>query len=1113
MTAQNKLEAIAKNPPLFLPRYLKKQIPATPPPIPPTHLEIIQTWQAKAEKGHLGESAFEGVLTTNFFIDILGWQVAPTSKTPTLNPKYHIASENRTPDIALGNFSDKPEKVLMIGEYKGTKTNLDSKQKGEGYQNRTPVEQARNYASLLPSDCQFYLVTNMTEWRLYAINSPDRYERWFLSELSEPAHYWRFTALLSESAILNGRTLKWLQESDQQDKDITDALYNEYQKLRWNSIISLAESNPKLTALALIDPAQTLLDRILFIAFAEDNGLLPDNIYKKYAKATDTLSAWDNLKTLFHAIDKGSRTIPAYNGGLFAENIALENLNIDDELIESFCDLTAYDFADEVRVTVLGHIFEQSVAELEQLREAAEAKPKSFISDLAKRIAPIQTKGRSVTGKRKQDGIVYTPDAITRFIVKNTLGRYLEAQQIEVRSQYETSQGEWYKKAPEGLGTGSPIKSKQKDIDKGEYLYWTAWQTRLESIKVIDPSCGSGAFLVAAFDVFAPYYRELALALRRLYPKSLEEFNGDRAILTHNLYGVDINAGAIEIAKLSLWLKTAKHGQKLDSLDGHLVCGNSLRFKPDKKSPFSSDHFGWKTTFKNILTNGGFDVVLGNPPYVRMETLKAFKPYLTENYTVASDRADLYAYFYEIGLRLLKTGGYLGYISSSTFFKTGAGEALRGYLLKNARIQIIVDFGDLQVFEGVTTYPAIVCLEKGKVEADHVLQFAQIRNAEQLAMLDTAFNQSAVTMPQNQLTAENWQLENDIHAALRHKLTHEHKTLKEVYGAPCRGIVTGLNEAFVIDRATRDKLIADDAKSAELLKPFLEGKDLKKWHVESRDLYLIYIPKKSIEIDDYSAIKAHLLPFKDKLESRATKQEWFELQQAQENYVPFMEKPKIIYGHFSPNALFSYEANGSCSNDKSYFIPKGDYFLLGLLNSKIIWNLIVNMCPAVRGGFYEVRVQYIETLPIPATIAELNKQNEQGEQNEKDEQEQDEQKIHIANLAEKCQRAAETRYKKQQEFIGIIPSLHPNKQVDKLSTALQNWWQLDFAAFQKQISKEFKQDIPVKDRMGWKELLETGKQDIEKLTLEIATHERDLNTAVYKLFDLDDAEIKLIESN
>jgi hypothetical protein len=199
---------------------------------------------------------------------------------------------------------------VVVGEYKGPRTDLDLKQNGIGYQNRTPVEQARNYASLV-STCRFYLVIIMTEWRLYARNgNPDRYERWFLSDLCSPAQYWRFTSLLSEHAILNGNTLRWLQESEQQDKEITRALYSEYQTMRWDSIISLAEANPGLTALAIIDPAQTLLDRILFIAFAEDNGLLPAHTFTTYALDNATHSAWDNLKALFHAIDQGSRDRP-----------------------------------------------------------------------------------------------------------------------------------------------------------------------------------------------------------------------------------------------------------------------------------------------------------------------------------------------------------------------------------------------------------------------------------------------------------------------------------------------------------------------------------------------------------------------------------------------------------------------------------------------------------------------------------------------------------------------------------------------------------------------------------------------------------------------------------
>ena len=414
---QNEL-VIPQNPPLFLPRYLQKQIDLSS-PVPAEHLIIIQAWQElmidKARKHLKGERKLEADLTIDFFVKVLGWQ-SSTSKNPTLNSQYSIAAETRTPDIALGRFASVPAEIFAVGEYKGPKTDLDVKQKNEGYQNRTPVEQARNYASLEPT-CQFYLVTNMKEWRLYAKNSsPDRYERWFLSQLHEPEHYWRFTALLSEDAILTGKTLRWLQESEQHDKEITRALYSEYQKMRWNSIISLAEANPQLTALEIIDPAQTLLDRILFIAFAEDNGLLAKNTFKNYTANDVIHSSWDNLKALFHAIDKGSRdnpqTIPPYNGGLFAPNPILENLEIPDQLIQQFNGLTQYDFGTEVRVTVLGHIFEQSVAELEQLREAAEAKPKLFITDLAQRITPIESKGRSVSGKRKQDGIVYTPDAI-----------------------------------------------------------------------------------------------------------------------------------------------------------------------------------------------------------------------------------------------------------------------------------------------------------------------------------------------------------------------------------------------------------------------------------------------------------------------------------------------------------------------------------------------------------------------------------------------------------------------------------------------------------------------------------------------------------------------------
>ncbi len=239
---------------------------------------------------------------------------------------------------------------------------------------------------------------------------------------------------------------------------------------------------------------------------------------------------------------------------------------------------------------------------------------------------------------------------------------------------------------------------------------------------------------------------------------------------------------------------------------------------------------------------GGFDVVLGNPPYVRMELLKAFKPYLEARYEVVSDRADLYAYFYERGLRLLKPGGRLGYISSSTFFKTGSGRPLREYLLREERIESVVDFGDLQLFEGVTTYPAVVTLKRGPAPAGHELRFWKVEALPE-SSFRAAWEAAAGPYPQSALGSGSWELENPALRALRDKIRSGKETLKEVYGSPLYGIKTGLNAAFVIDTPTKERLCADDPRSSELLKPFLEGKDLKRWRAEPRGLWLIYIPK------------------------------------------------------------------------------------------------------------------------------------------------------------------------------------------------------------------------------------------------------------------------------
>jgi len=1085
--------------PLFNPRFVAQRIANQTTPF--DHKKLLHDWAETIRSGILRkqkETELRGPFIQRFFVEILGYRPFGNGSDWTINDEKRTGSGSA--DTALGRFSAESKTVIAPVELKGADTpDLDAIMPGRY---KSPVQQVWEYAMDTPG-CQFLLVSNMREIRLYAVGHTRQvYERFDILELADSdAAYQRFRLLLAADRLLTGETAKLLRESALAEKAITQKLYSDYKTWRVSLLLALMQSNER-EAEALIEPVQTLLDRVLFIAFAEDRGLLPPKSLAHAWSHSDPYNprlVWENFKGLFRSIDQGNPGlgIPAYNGGLFATDPVLDSLIVPDDACRMFSALGEYDFADDVSVTVLGHIFEQSVSDLEKLIELAGGE--GFT--LSALEAHIRSTSYSASGKRKQDGIVYTPDFITRFIVDETLGSYLAERLATLRKEYCNDDGNWRKPtAKEKLEfTGRQKQAKLKTQERlVEFLFWHAWRAQLQSVRVVDPACGSGAFLVAAFDVLDAEYRRVNEQIQAITGNP-DFFDINREILNGNLYGVDLNPESIEITKLSLWLKTAQHGKPLQSLEANLRVGNSLI----ADAAFTPRPFDWQAAFPDVFASGGFDVLLGNPPYVRMERLKPVKPYLQKHYAVASERADLYCYFYELGLRLLKPGGRLGYISSSTFFKTGSGEPLRRHLLAHAQIRTLVDFGDIQVFEGVTTYPAIVVLDKQHPspacgggaggEGNNVIRFLAL-GTDMPESLAAEFRQRAGVMPQSQLGEDAWRLESDALAQLRAKLTQGHPTLKAVYGSPLYGIKTGLNDAFVVDRATRDRLIAEDPKSAELLKPFLEGRDLKKWRIEPQDLWLIYIPKSRININTYPAIQRHLHPFKDALEKRATKQAWFELQQAQEAYAPKMAVPKIIYGHFSPEPLFSYDPDGFFSNDKSYIVPGGDWFALGLLNSSALWWLLSRLAPAVRGGFHEVRVQYVETLPIPAADAPTHNR--------------------IAALAESGQRAAEVRRDLQAGFRRrILADLAPGGVFAKLSTKLADWPALDFKAFHDEVKKQFKQPIPLNERDDWQVRFDADRAKVAELAAEITRCERAIDAEVYKLFGLTTAEIALIETS
>jgi type I restriction-modification system DNA methylase subunit len=1020
-------------------------------------LKAAKDWAAQVRhpKFHKAkETSVRGEFIQKVLVTILGYTPYRAGET------YTVATEEAlgkgAVDTALGTFLGSESTVLAPFELKSPGTaDLDAIMPGR---NKSPVQQAWEYAIDAPG-AKWVLVSNCAEIRLYTFgHGREQYEIWDLSRLDDPQEHERLWLLIGAQNLLSGRTAALLEETANEQKDITDKLYDDYKETRKALIQTLQDQPPRLTALAAIEHAQTILDRVLFIAFAQSTALLPDRLIQKaWDQKSQFRPAWENFVGLIGAVDKGrpDLDIPPYNGGLFAKNEIIDSLGLPYYVCENFAKLADYDFSSDVPVSVLGHVFEQSVSDIEKMRAEAQGQPPPKIA------------------KRKREGVIFTPDFVTRFIVEETIGKTLSERFAAVLNSHGVAET----KAEDGISYSWPKKT--------ELEVWRAYRQELHGLTIVDPACGSGAFLIAAFDCLAAEYKRVAERLAVL-GDAADASEVDRQILAANLHGVDLNPEPVEITKLSLWLKTAKRGKLLQDLDASIKCGNSLI--ADKNEHGRA--FDWQAEFPEVFARGGFDVVLGNPPYVHMETIKPFKPYLEKHYAVASDRADLYAYFYEKGFALLRPGGRLGYISSSTFFRTGSGENLRHFLRTRAEIETVIDFGDLQIFKRVTTYPAIVTMRRAPAFSENgqpgALRFLNIKSG--VEDLHRAFA-GAHTMPRARLGDGSWQFEHDPLAALRAKIKAERKTLGEVYRPPLYGIKTGLNEAFIVSRERRDELVARDLRSAELLVPFLRGENIKRWRIESEDLFLINIPKGKVRIDDYPAIRDHLLPLKDKLEARATKQEWFELQQAQFAYQPRMATHKIIYGHFAKDRVFAFDREGYFSNDKSYFIPNANIGLLGLLNSKLAWFFMVGMSPAVRGGFHEMRVHYIEQVPLPNTVQE------------------------ITPYGKTADGAAAKRRQAQDAVLRRIPDLCPPDRKPKFTERLKEWWKLDFKSFQAEIKKAFKADIPLKQRNEWENYLREESAKVRRLTAEIEAAERGIDAIVYKLFDLTAEEIALLESS
>ena len=382
-----------------------------------------------------------------------------------------------------------------------------------------------------------------------------------------------------------------------------------------------------------------------------------------------------------------------------------------------------------------------------------------------------------------------------------------------------------------------------------------------------------------------------------------------------------------------------------------------------------------------IGADQGFDLVLGNPPYVRHEKFTDLKPSLQRDYpNTYTGTADLYVYFYDRAIQALRPGGLLCFITSNKFYRAAYGSKLRGMLANNTTLLRLIDFGDAPVFDAIA-YPTIILTQKVKPTANHTCKSMIWQPGPNIETFPLLFTEKAFELPQKTLTAGSWQFEQAATRDLMNKLRSAGKPLGEyVNGRFYRGILTGLNEAFVVDAVMRRELIKEDKNSGDLLKPYLRGRDVKRWLSYDPELWLIFT-RRGTDINKYPAIKRHLSKFRNQLTPgipggrKPGSYKWFDIQDNVAYWQEF-EQPKILYQEIATYQAFSFDTKGFYTNNKTFLIPTGSQYLLGLLNSKTVWYFLNQICTKMVGGALAMQSIFLTQLPIPTATKQQEQQIE-----------------------------------------------------------------------------------------------------------------------------------------
>lgn len=1024
--------------------------------------------EIQANIQHSKEEQFQEGFLRELFVKVLGYTLNPS-------PDYNLITEqkNETNAKKADGAILLDGKVIGVIELKDHKTTDLSKIEAQAFGYKSQHVGTR-----------LVIISNFEKLRLYIDNAVDHRE-WHLFKLTED-DFRELYLCLAWPQVQKGTAIQLKNESVSSEDQITKALYRDYSEFKRMLFADILKQNPvpegndeKEWQLLLFKKTQKLLDRLLFIFFAEDSGLLPPNLMVQIINQWEQLKDefdeyqpfYSRVKKYFGYMNTGFQgkqyEIFAYNGGLFKPDEVLDSIRITDELlVEHTKRFSTYDFESDVDVNILGHIFENSLSEIEEVTQQIQASAAS----LAMGDGPVEK-----PSKRKQDGVFYTPQYITKYIVENTVGRLC----MEKKQLLNINEPEYFSDQRRQLQTKMRLLEQLQ-----QYREW------LLQITILDPACGSGAFLNAALQFLMAEHKLIDEMEAKVTGSTIVFQDVENSILEHNLYGVDINEESVEIAKLALWLRTAKPHRKLNSLNQNIKCGNSLISDP----AIAGDKvFDWQKEFPQVFEKGGFDVVIGNPPYVQLQSMGAMSDvYAQCGFETYNKSADLYCLFTERGYNLLKDGGMQSFIMPNKWMLVSYGKELRKFMAKTD-LQQIINFGDIQFFDEATIYVCIFVTRKACERNNDVLALSLNKKTYHGDFLNEVPNQLA-SYPAETFGESEWIIQPKVHFEILKKM-QKGITLKEMPISIYRGILTGYNDAFFIDGATRERLIAEDPKSAELIKPLLRGRDLHAWYASNDGQYLINphngIPKKNIppiNIEDFQAIKKHLNKFFDKLSKRGDKGLTpYNLRSC--DYLEEFSKPKIMYSEITAFFPFVFDDSGLMCNNKIFFITANDEsvnlkFITAILNSKLCKLWIWYNCPELQGGTREIRKVYFENFRIPLdvdqqTLADLT----------------DLQMYQVRQLQEK-------RNRFHRRLTGNFDGL-------KITTALQAFELLDFAAFTKELKKQ-KIKLTLIQQDEWEDYFNQYREACQMLSQQITQTNNEIDQRVFDLYGLTEEEREIV---